>query len=154
MSTSGSGGAFGPRVRALFERAASADNYGEIIFSGLGAISLAFGSAISAGILTVADVFIVPAQALIRGLGELVGSLFGGAATIIDFGALASAISIGPEGLFASPLSFAVGIGIILLGLYLIAQFREEPETGNLIPGLPADIPFIGSEEEGEDNNL
>lgn len=154
MSASGAGG---PRVNRLFERAADADNIGVVVFRGLGAILFAIGTAIASGILTLADVFIVPAQAFIGAIGDLITAIFGGAATIIDLGALASAISLGPQGLFASPISFAVAIAVVLLGLYVFIAFISEPETTNVpfLPGSGLDVPtpgFTDSEEESGDD--
>lgn len=151
MSASGAGG---PRVQRLFERAASADSLGGVIFQGIGAILLAIGTGIASGVLTIADLVIVPAQALIQAGADLIDAVFGGAATIIDFGAIGTAISIGPDGLFnLGPLSFALGIGAALLGLYLIIQFAQQRVTGDsfLAGGLGPDLPFFGVTEEGEE---
>jgi hypothetical protein len=142
-------------VQRLFERASSADSIGEVIFTGLGAILLAIGTALSSGVLTIADIFIVPASAFIDGVSNLVGSIFGGASTIIDLGALGSAISLGPDGLFQSPLSFPIAVGIILLGMYLVIAYVSEEDTTNFLPlvGSGFDLPspgFIDAEEEEE----
>lgn len=152
MSASGAGG---PRVNRLFERAADADNIGVVVFRGLGAILFAIGTAIASGILTLADVFIVPAQAFIGAVGDLITAVFGGAATIVDLGAIASAVSLGPEGLFASPLSFPIAIGVALVGFYVILAFTSEEDTTNFFPlvGTGFDVPTPGftdaEEEEG-----
>ena len=152
MSTSGAGG---PRVQRLFERASSADNIGEVIFTGLGAILLAVGTALSSGVLTIADIFIRPANAFIGGVSGLVESVFGGASTIIDLGALGSAISLGPDGLFSSPLSFPIAVGIILLGIYLVIAFTSEEETTNFFPliGSGFDVPTPGFTDAEEEND-
>lgn len=147
MATAG-----GARVRRLFDRAASADSLAEVMFTGIGAILLSVGTAIASGILTVADVFIVPVSMLTEEIGGLIGSVFGGAARIIDFGALATALSIGPGGRFnLGPLSFALAIASILLALWIVAAYRAEEATSNFFPGLPFDVPtpgFTDSEEE------
>lgn len=153
MSASGAGG---PRVQRLFDRAASADSIGEVIFTGLGAILLAIGTGIASGVLTLADVFIVPAQSFIGAVGDLIDAVFGGAAGIINLGALASGFSIGPEGLFASPLSFPIAIGIVLLGFYVLLAFVSEEETTNFFPliGTGFDVPtpgFLDAEEENDE---
>jgi hypothetical protein len=159
MSASGGSdsGAYGERVRDLFDRASKAENIGEIIFTGVGGVALAIGGALSSGILTVADVFILPAQAFIEGVIGLVGSIFGGASTIIDLGALGSAISLGPSGLFQSPLSFPIAVGVILLGLYLVVAYTSEEPTTNFLPlvgsGLDLPTPFFTDSEEDDKNN-
>lgn len=151
MSASGAGGS---RVTDLFNRAQSADSLVGIIFQGVGAVFLAIGSAIASGILTVADVIIIPAQMLAQSAGDLVSALFGGAGQIIQFGALSTAISIGPDGLFnIGPFTFALGIGTVLLGLFVVNAYVSEDSTGNFVPGIPFDIPtpgFLGPEEEEE----
>jgi len=90
-------------------------------------------------------------EALLASLGDLVVAFFGeGAAGIVEAGAEATQTSL--QGQYSvGPLTFALAIGSVLLGLYVIAQYRDEEDTGNLIPGLPFDVPFIGEEEEDED---
>ena len=152
MSASGAGG---PRVQQLFEDAANAGSLGGVIFRGIGGILLAVGTAIASGVLSIADVVIVPLNALTSAAGQLIDAIFGGAAQIIDFGALASALSIGPGGMFnLGPFSFALGIGAVLLGLYVVTQYLAQPETGNFTVGIPFDIPtpfFQGPEEDNEE---
>ena len=153
MSASGAGG---PRVQQLFEDAANAGSLGGVIFRGIGGILLAVGTAIASGVLSIADVVIVPLNALTSAAGQLIDAIFGGAAQIIDFGALASALSIGPGGMFnLGPFSFALGIGAVLLGFYILVAYLSEEPTGNFVPGIPFDIPtpgFTGPEEDEEEN--
>ena len=147
-------GAGGPRVQRLLDRASEADSLGGIIFNGLGLVLLSVGTAVASGILSIADVLIVPLDALTSAAGQLIDAIFGGSAFIIDLGAIASGQSIGPGGLFASPLSFPIAIGIVLLTLYLVTAYVSEEPTGNFVPGVPFDIPtpgFEGPEEDDED---
>lgn len=143
----------GPRVRDLFNRAADADSLAGVIFQGVGAVFLAIGTAIASGILTVADVVIVPLEALTSAAGDLIDAIFGGSALIIEAGAIESAESL--RGLFAvGPFTFALGLGSVLLGLYLVNAYVSEEPTGNFVPGIPFDIPtpgFGGPEEDKED---
>jgi hypothetical protein len=152
---SASGGAGGGRIRRLFARAADAGSLGAVIFRGIGAILFAIGTAIASGVLTVADVFIIPLNALAGAAGDLVTSLFGGAASIINLGAIATALSIGPGGRFnLGPFTFLLGIGAVLLGFFALGQFLAEDETGNFVPGIPFDVPtpFFGGPEEEDDD--
>lgn len=148
-------GAGGERVRRLFDRAASANSIGEVVFTGIGAVLLAIGTAIASGILTLADVFIVPMNAFITAVGDLISATFGGAAGIINLGALASAISIGPGGMFASPLSFILGIAIALGGFYVILAYVSEEPTTNFFPlvGSGFDVPTPGFMDAEEDED-
>lgn len=152
---SASGGAGGPRVQRLFDRAANAESIGAVIFTGLGAVLLAIGSGIASGVLTIADVFIVPTQSFIGAVGGLIDAVFGGAAGIINLGALASGLSLGPDGLFASPLSFPIAIGVALLGFYVILAFVSEEETTNFFPlvGTGWDVPTPGWLDAEEEND-
>jgi hypothetical protein len=149
MSASGAGG---PRVRRLFDRAKNAGSIGGVIFQGLSAILLAIGGAIASGVLTLADVFILPLQAFASGAASFTESFLGAFGIVVDFGAIATARSIGPGGLFASPLSLPIAFGIIGLSAYVIIAFVSEEETTNFFPlvGSGLDIPTPGTEDAEE----
>jgi hypothetical protein len=152
MSASGAGG---PRVRRLFDRAKNAGSIGGVIFQGLSAILLAVGGALASGVLTLADVFILPLEAFATGAANLTESFLGAFGIVIDFGAIASATSIGPGGLFESPLSLPIAFGIIGLSAYIILAFTSEEDTTNFFPlvGSGFDVPtpgFTDAEEEEE----
>lgn len=150
MATAG-----GERVSALFDRASSADSLAEVIFTGLGAILLSVGGAISSGVLTVADVVTIPISAVTEGAGGLIGSLFGAAENIIDLGGLATALSLGPNGMFnVGPFTFGLAVGSLLLGFWVLRAYIALETTSNVFPGLPFDIPtpgFTDAEEEKEE---
>jgi hypothetical protein len=145
----------GPRVQELFDRARDAGSLGAVIFNGLGAIFFAIGGAIASGILTVADVIIIPLSALANAAGQMVNAIFGGAAFIIQIGAQTTGVSIQPGAMFdVGPFTFALGIGAVLLALYLVTAYVSEEPTGNFVPGLPFDIPtpgFGGPEEDDDE---
>ena len=69
---------------------------------------------------------------------------------IVTETAAASATAIGDQ---FGPFAFLIGLGVLLAGFWLVIQFLEEPETSDtfVVPGLP-DIPFVGVNEEGEDD--
>jgi len=140
-----------PSATDLFDRAAEAGDLGSVVFRGLGGFLLSIAYAVTQGAVTAAEIFLIPGQALASSLGDLVVAFFGeGAAGIVEAGAEATQTSL--QGQYSvGPLTFALAIGSVLLGLYVIAQYRDEEDTGNLIPGLPFDVPFIGEEEEDED---
>jgi hypothetical protein len=151
MSASGAGG---PRVRRLFERAKNAGSITGVIFQGASAILLAIGGAIASGVLTVADVFILPLQAFASGAAGFVESFLGAFGVVVDFGAVASAESIGPDGLLASPLSLPIAFGIIGLSAYVIIAFVSEEETTNFFPlvGSGFDVPTPGFQDAEEED--
>ncbi|ELZ23498.1 hypothetical protein C475_14533 [Halosimplex carlsbadense 2-9-1] len=141
----------GPRIRRLFDRAAEAGDLRTVIFRGIGAVLFAGGSAVASGVLTLADLIIIPMTALGNSLGAMIEATFGGAAQIINISALATALSIGPGGMFnLGPLTFALGFAAVLVGLYLLNWYVSLDRTGNLWPGLPFDIPWIGDGPEEE----
>lgn len=133
----------------LLDRAKAADDLAGLIKQGTGGTLLALATGLISGVLSVTDVVVKPMDALAEALGDLTMAIFGSPAMIIEAGALETAESIrGPFGM--GPFTFAVGIGSVLLGVYLVAAYRKEGETGNLIPGLPFDVPFVGQDEEGD----
>ncbi len=138
-----------PSASDLFDRARAARDLQSLLKQGIGGSLLAVFIGIASGILSVADVVIKPLDALATSLGELTTAIFGGPAEIVLAGVEATAQSIlGPFNL--GPLSFALAIAAVLAGLWIVAIYRDEEDTGNLLVGLPIDIPFVGEEEEGE----
>lgn len=150
---SASSGGLSQRVQDLLDRAGRADSLADIMVNGIGAILLTIAAIIIEGSFTIADIIIKPAAALANALADLMIALFGSPARIIIAGAQATAESL--VGQFnVGPLTFALGIGAVLLALYLIQAFRSEEETANIIIGSGIDIPtpgFQGPEEEDED---
>jgi len=144
----------GSRTQRLFNRASSADSLAEVIFTGIGAVLFAIGSAIAAGILTVADLITVPLSALATAAGELVSAIFGGAAFVIRIGAQTTGLSIAPGSMFdVGPLTLALAVASVLLALYIVNAYVSEEPTGNFVPGIPFDIPtpgFTGPEEDDD----
>ena len=69
--------------------------------------------------------------------------------SIISEGAAASAESIANQ---FGPFAFLVGLGVLLVGFWLIIQFLQEDETSDtfVAPGFP-DIPFVGVDEENDE---
>ncbi len=133
----------------LFDRARSAASLQGLLKQGIGGSILAVFFGLTSGVLSVADVVIKPLDALASALGNLTTAIFGGPAEIVLAGVEATAQSIlGPFNL--GPLSFALAIAAVLAGLWIVAMYRDEEDTGNILVGLPIDIPFVGEEEEGE----
>jgi len=134
----------------LFDRAREASDLQGLLKQGIGGSILAVFFGITSGILSLADVVIKPVNALGTAVANLTTAIFGGPAEIVLAGVEATVQSIlGPFNV--GPASFALSIAAVLLGLMVVAWYRDEPDTGNLLVGLPIDIPFIGEEEEGEE---
>lgn len=138
-----------PTASSLLDRASNAKNLQNVLKSGFGGILFALAGGIISGILSVTDVVVKPTEALADALGDLVTAMFGGPAEIILAGVQATAQSLlGPFNV--GPFTFALSIGSVLLGLWVLGRYRQETETGNLIPGLPIDIPWAGQNEEAD----
>ncbi|TKX53028.1 hypothetical protein EXE42_14480 [Halorubrum sp. SP3] len=94
------------------------------------------------------------ATAPFEGAGQSIAALFDGLLTapaaLIEAGARISENSIAAvfgqtlAGILALPLTVALA----LVSLYLLARYLNEEETGNVIAGLPIDVPVVGTDEE------
>jgi hypothetical protein len=82
---------------------------------------------------------------LLTGLFEAPGNLLTAGADISET-ALRSALG---ETL-AGTLAFPITVGIVMFALYLVVRYLREDETGDVLPGLPIDVPtdIFGVEEE------
>ena len=131
------------------DRATNADDVGGLAFQGIGGVLLAIATGLITGILTVFDVIVLPLRALAGALGDLTTAIFGAPANIILAGAQETINSLlGRWG--GTPLAFATGIAAVLLGLYLVNRYVALESTGNLLPGLPWDVPTPGVEDPEE----
>jgi hypothetical protein len=77
---------------------------------------------------------------------SLLGSAIGGAADIIMQAASASAEDVNVFGIGAFP----IGIGIAIIGAYVLARGLATEATGTLFAFIPVDVPFFGVDEEEE----
>lgn len=136
----------------LLDRAAAADDLAGLLKQGIGGAILAVGISIASGILTVADLVILPLSALGEELAETISAIFG-VGDIIDAGTEATAQSL--TGSFnVGPATFALSIASVLLGFYIISRYLAEDETSNIgLFGTGIDVPTPGfgdAEEEEE----
>lgn len=111
---------------------------------------------------TAFDLFIVPAQSFITGVGSLVLAIVGGAANIIDAGSGAAAQAF-LTGIWSAlgPFAFPASIGAVILGAFVLARGLQEQETSDTpfllfsstdFPDIPL-IGNIGAEEEDEEGD-
>lgn len=134
---------------ALLNRAKAADDLQGLLKQGLGGVLLAVATGVISGILSVTAVVTKPLDAVAGALADLAIALFGSPARILIASADATAQSLlGPFNV--GPATFALGVASVLGGLWVVGQYRDEEETGSLLPGLPFDPPLIGESEEGE----
>lgn len=143
----------GGRVREAFRRASESDSLGESIRIGIGATITAIGMSLVSGIFTIADVVLKPLTSLGDVAAFGVEVIFGAPLDVILAGAEESMRSL-TGGWSLGPFTLPFAVAIVLLTFWIVLQYLEEPETGNVIPSLPFDLPFIGAEEEGEDKGL
>jgi len=98
----------------------------------------------------VTDFATTPFESAGESIATLFDGLLTGPAALIQAGSAISESAIRSvfgetlAGILALPLTVALA----LASLYLLAEFLNEKETGNLFPGLPFDVPVIGADEE------
>lgn len=139
------------RSQNLLSQAGAARNLGSTLRKGIGGTLLAGSSVVIGTVLAAGETVIQPLTAFAGSLADLTVALFGSPARIVIAGADATAASL--TGIFnVGPLTFMLGIGSVLGGLWLIGRYLDEEETGNIIPGSPVDIPFFGESEEASDD--
>lgn len=141
----------------LLDRAAGKD-LEKLLRQGFGGTLLAISTALISGILTVADLFIKPMDALARALGDMVWAIFGAPPQVVIAGAEASVDSLlGPWGL--GPFTLPLAIGVVLLSLFLVNVYVSSDRTTNVpaLMGTGLDIitpDFISSSAEEEDEEI
>jgi len=112
------------------------------IFGLGGSLFLGVGKIINAVVTFVTTPFLEGGRAV----GQLITGILTSPATILDQTALASAEGIAAE---FGWLAFPVGMGVVLVSLYLVVQYLEQRETGDTFVGLPFDTPDVGPFEIG-----
>jgi hypothetical protein len=90
------------------------------------------------------NLLIVPTNTLISGIGEFLGSLFGGIAQVISAGAAGTAQNV--QQWFT--LSLPVAVGVVLLIAMMVAWYTDQDYTSDLVPFSSTDFWFIGNDEE------
>jgi hypothetical protein len=87
-------------------------------------------------------------MAFAGGVESIVVSFLGGSAEIIGAGADASAGDVSVFGIGAFP----IGLLIVFVGAFVLANYLEREETSDLLPFTFTDIPFFGVEEQTDDD--
>ncbi|MFB6179560.1 MAG: hypothetical protein ABEI77_07555 [Halorientalis sp.] len=137
-----------PTTDSLLDRAKNAENLSGLAKQGIGGLILAIATAFISGILNLAKIVTIPAGQFASSAGDLINAFFGQAlAGTIAAGATATQQAL--MGIFGlGPFALPFSVAIVLASLYLIAVYREKDLTGNIFPGVPIDVPIIGSDEE------
>lgn len=81
--------------------------------------------------------------------GNLVDSLLGGPARILDAGAMESARSL-TSGVWAQfgPFTFIIAVIVLVGAAFVVSRWTNDRDTGNVVPLIPFDLPVIGNDEE------
>lgn len=114
-----------------------------VLFLPLIALALQLANVLEA----VLNLFIIPLNSLISGVGELIGAILGGGARIVGAGAAGSAGQVELFGILAFPLAIAIALGAAAV----YAWYTDLEFTSDLIPFTSTDWWIIGNDEEGED---
>lgn len=125
---------------------------GGAVEAGVGGVVITIFTGLALGIDTIRRLFTDPLIALIDGSSAFVFELVGGAAEIVEQGVQTTVESIAPGATWAvGPLTYAVSIIVVGVGLYVLAKILEQRATSDLIPFTFTDWPIIGADEEGEE---
>jgi len=122
----------------------------QTIQNGIAGILMGIAASLISGILTIADLFIKPVDALALALQDVVRAFIVEPLMIIVQGAQTSAASIAPGGPFAmGPFTLAFGIVSVLAGYWVLSTYLRRGSTSNVIPAAPFDIslPWFRDEE-------
>lgn len=136
----------------LFDRAKNAGDLQGLLKQGIGGSILAVFFGITSGILSVADLIIKPVDAIASSTSNVIRTIFD-VSDIIAAGITATADSI--LGSFnLGPFSFALSIGAVLLGFYIISRYLELGQTTNIgLFGTGIDVPTPGFTDAEEDED-
>ena len=152
MSASGSGSSFNPvdETRNFFSR------YGTLeraLIAGIGGIigTVLIGFSLFADAMR--RLFTEPLNAMATGIGGLMDAIIGGAADIVQTGAVTTQQALLPGSPWAvGPLTFAFGVLAMGAGWYAFAWLLARASTSDTIPFTATDLPLIGAEEEDDDD--
>lgn len=126
---------------------------GSILAGGFGGVLLAW---FIGGIELVQAGFnfiVSPLAAFGNQLARVVVAFVGGGARIIESGVATTVASVAPGATWAvGPLTFALQIGAAGAGLYVMALILSRPITSDTIPFSFTDLPFLGVEEDEDDD--
>lgn len=114
-----------------------------VVMAIISTIFLMFANAAATFLSSLIEMFTIAMTMAAEGLGGFIQAIFAGAGTIMEVGGAFTAEALQKFDI----LAFPVGLAIVLISLWMIAQYRQEQETGDLLPGLPVDvgnIPLLG----------
>lgn len=134
----------------IFSRARSV-GLPQVVSGGIGGIWLALYLAGIDFIQAAANLIILPVEAVGINASNVVQAFIGGAARIIQQGAITAQQSLLPGQVWAiGPFSFAISVGAIGIALYVMAELLSLEPTSDTIPFTFTDLPFLGVDEEEE----
>ena len=130
------------------------DSIGSAAKAGImGVILAVFAKVIDVG-SAISDVFILPVQEIAVQGANVVGAFIGGMAGIIRQGAQTTINSLAPGASWAvGPLTYAFSIAAVAGGLYVMSLVLGMGFTSDTVPGTFTDFPFLGVDEEDEEQD-
>ncbi|WP_231183506.1 hypothetical protein [Haladaptatus sp. DYF46] len=95
------------------------------------------------------DVPIAIFDSFAEGAGILIGGFLEPPGKILSAGGQQSAYTL-QNGVWAQfgPFTYIIAVGVVVGGAFVVARYTAEEETGNLVPGIPFDVPIIGNNED------
>ncbi|MCO8254543.1 hypothetical protein NKF26_12090 [Haladaptatus sp. AB618] len=96
-----------------------------------------------------ADVPIAIFQGFSESAKLLISGFLQSPGKILTAGAQQSAYTL-QNGVWAQfgPLTYVLAVAVVVGSALIVARYTAEEETGNLIPGIPFDVPIIGNDED------
>jgi hypothetical protein len=138
-----------PTMQRALEWIESGNSLGRLAAAGFGSVVLEFFIGLGRLVDAVVFFFERPIRTVITVATDLWAAIVGGPIPFLEDTAAATGPQLVDTFGF---LSFPVAVGIALGSVFLLAQFLQERETGDFIPGV-RDFPLIGRTEEGEDED-
>lgn len=127
------------------------DGLSDALVSGVGGVIATFFIGLALVVDSIRRLITDPLFAMGSAIADFMDGLIGGASDIIRQGVETSVQSIAPGQMWAvGPLTFALSILAMGVGLYALAWVLGRAETSDAIPFTFTDIPFIGVDEDDE----
>lgn len=113
---------------------------------GIGGWLLALSTSFILGVQAVTQILLVPVDAFVNITDAVVSAIILSPLGVVVAGSEASAQSVAEFEFLGLPL----GTVLVLGSFAIVSLYLRQPWSSDFIPGTFTDIPFLGTEEEGE----